>query len=71
MRLLPHSQDRGIVMTTQAVFRDETDNDMDGWRNENGTLPGGWYRIDGAIASGPYGSEAEAHSQADGGPEHG
>lgn len=47
-------------MTLQVVYRDETDNDLDGWRNENGTLPSGWYRIDGDTASGPYGSEAAA-----------
>lgn len=43
-----------------VVYRDETDNDMDGWLNENGTLPSGWYRINDATASGPYGSEEEA-----------
>lgn len=41
-------------MNNKIVYRDEVDNDMDGWVDENGTLPSGFYRIEGPKAFGPF-----------------
>lgn len=40
---------------TKTVYRDEVDNDMEGWVDEYGTLPAGWYRLEAPTrAVGPF-----------------
>jgi hypothetical protein len=43
------------AFTATIVYRDEVENDMEGWKDEYGTLPAGWYRLDGPNkAFGPF-----------------